>query len=250
MVIRRWPKWGEVQPALKMGAVAVLATSSVAMIPATSSLRAQDAPTSSALCGQVRSDRSRLECYDLVAACRIMTDGRERLTCYDRMNNPSVPQADLYEGSDLAASEPDQNQLPPAVQQAPFLRSSAPDYLSAGPANSRQPSQTQPSQTQPSQTQSVPSQSVAEYGRDHSLFGGVTQSGALQAVITEVRQDSRSRQLYFKFENGQTWKQVDEKRIDPVPDQGDLATITPSSFGSYIMTVDGRRFSVKIRRIS
>lgn len=228
------------RPALKVSAAAILAVATVGATPLMSPLNAQQGARGSNLCGQVMSDSSRLECYDLVAACRIMTDGRERLTCYDRMNNPNVPQAELYSGSNLAAAEPDQNALPPAVQQAPYLRSSLPDNLSSGPAYGRQATQSE----QTSRT------NVDTYGQDHGLFGGVTQSGALQAVIVEVRQDVRSRQLYFELANGQIWKQVDEKRVTPVPDKGDRATITPSSFGSYILTVDGRRFSVKVRRLS
>lgn len=239
MQTKKVTRWTNRAPAFSLSAAAIMAVATISAPPLALNVSAQETGNVAALCGQVSSDRQRLECYDLVAACRIMMDGRERLTCYDRMNNPAVPQADLYSGSDLSAADPDQTMLPPAVQQAPFLRTAMPN-VSSGPAGS-------PGQNQ---VQGQPSQSVSEFGRSHGLFGGVTASGALRAVIVEVRQDVRSRQLYFEFENGQVWKQTDAKRVDPIPDKGALATITPSSFGSYILTVEGRRFAVKIRRIS
>ena len=52
--------------------------------------------------------------------------------------------------------------------------------------------------------------------------------------------------LYFELDNGQVWRQIEYERFPAKT--GDVAEIRHGSFGSYKMSIQGKKITTRVRR--
>lgn len=78
--------------------------------------------------------------------------------------------------------------------------------------------------------------------------GEITQ---ISSLVLEFAKTARGKAL-FVLENGQVWRQIDGDTTDvqpPAPGTAMKVTVEVAVFGSYNLTIEGRKYLVKVTRI-
>jgi len=73
----------------------------------------------------------------------------------------------------------------------------------------------------------------------------------ISAGVIELARSAHGRAIFI-LDNGQVWKQIDgdETRVPQLPESKPIrVTIEKALLGSYALTVEGRSFMVKVRRL-
>ncbi len=81
-----------------------------------------------------------------------------------------------------------------------------------------------------------------------------TSNSGIDAVTLTLKKTEKGpyKKTIFYFENGQIWKQTESRNIyipKPRHSQTNTATIKKAAFGSYLLSIDGTKQSVRVKRV-
>lgn len=80
---------------------------------------------------------------------------------------------------------------------------------------------------------------------DLRVVTGIDEIGAISATVSALDTDPRGR-LLLALDNGQAWEQIDSGRLAIRP--GTMVRIRRAALGSYLLSVDGKTGSMRVRR--
>lgn len=159
------------------------------------------------------------------ATCRAIADDAERLACYDALGGKTEPPA------------------PPAAP-APVEEPEAEPMPESEPVLEVEPAPEPPAQTETAEPPPVPEDLGAEALPDKP--GEEKEPEKFAATVTRCGETVDGRYLFY-FENGQVWKQANDKRLYFRDCSFDV-TITKDFFGFKMQPV-GEKKRVRIRRV-
>jgi len=70
----------------------------------------------------------------------------------------------------------------------------------------------------------------------------------VEAMVSRVEKNSTGKMRLY-LENGQTWQQVDNTRVPMKKNDQNSVIIRKTSFGSYLMRVNGRKRGIRVKRV-
>jgi hypothetical protein len=167
-----------------------------------------------------------------ILKCQAMQDDTSRLACYDDLNSPK-PSAVEPATVDPAPAAP-----PPAE---PVATTPPPVKTTPVESASRTPTDSGPRSAAP-----VPEPLNEEIGQQTLRGDGKKAKVLVRGRVVRCQQDLRKKYLFY-FDNGQIWKQKDNKRIRWKECEFDV-TISEDVFG-YKMVPDGETKQVRIARV-
>jgi len=177
-----------------------------------------------------------------LAECQAIQDAASRLACYDRIASPAE------KAVTPAAAE--QAAVPPAPSQEEVLMPAAAEQAAASPAPSQEEVLMPAADEQPtvmSAPPADPEELSDEIGRE-TVKGNQTDDRELSVRGRLVNcERGRSSKFVFYFDNGQVWRQKDNKRVSWTECNVEV-TISKDFFG-YKMVRDDDDRTVRIERV-
>jgi len=197
-----------------------------------------------------------------LAECQAIQDAASRLACYDRIASPAekavtpaaaeqaaVPPAPSQEEVLMPAAA-EQAAVPPAPSQEEVLMPAAAEQAAASPPPSQEEVLMPAADEQPtvmSAPPADPEELSDEIGRE-TVKGNQTDDRELSVRGRLVNcERGRSSKFVFYFDNGQVWRQKDNKRVSWTECNVEV-TISKDFFG-YKMVRDDDDRTVRIERV-
>jgi len=159
-----------------------------------------------------------------ILKCQAMQDDASRLACYDSLNSPTTPAAEPPAAGPAKVEPPPAAPVPAKGADAPAEKSAVAEEATVN--------------------ESVPLDD--KIGKE-SLRGNVEKEKLIvRGRVISCREDLTSKYRFY-FDNGQIWRQKDNKRITWDKCEFDV-TISKDFFG-YKMTPEGEKRHIRVARI-
>ncbi|MGI9236002.1 MAG: hypothetical protein ACR2QZ_01310 [Woeseiaceae bacterium] len=173
-----------------------------------------------------------------ILRCQAMQDDASRLACYDELNSPKPSAAEPV------ATDPAPTAPPPAESAVKDPRpvETAPVEQGSEKAADSRP---EPSVAAEERAVIEPKSLDDEIGQETLRGGDKKTKLAVHGRVVRCQQDIRKKYLFY-FDNGQIWKQKDNKRITWDECEFDV-TISKDFFG-YKMTPEGENRHIRVAR--
>jgi hypothetical protein len=171
-------------------------------------------------CIQIVDDEERLACFDATRACAAIQSNSGRLDCFDS----------AYLDADSSNAQAKVRDMPVEVPMKPD-------------ASVDHASQVQVSDNDKKPVSAENSTSTDKFGKETRLD---TPEEYIEATIVEVITNSL-RIDYLRLDNGHTWRENEDSRVRFKV--GRKVKIEEGIFGSFNLTMEGTRKTVKVKRV-
>jgi hypothetical protein len=169
--------------------------------------------------------------------CAQIEDSEQRMACYESLGKQVIAVDRAAESTVETAAEPETAVVPVAD-----TATTAPDVQVAESAATA-PAAAEEASTVAETSPTLPD----EIGGDRFSQNDAERNRQNRGQVRSCQRDQNNR-FTFYFDNGQVWRQTDERRFRQPHDCQFIAEITRDVFG-YLMQIEGKKNKIRVKRI-
>ncbi len=191
-------------------------------------------------CNLTSEDTDKLACYDMMLACRKHGSSSARLHCYDETLGAASSQSNMPTNGVSIKPKEQTSEVSTILVISDDIKSvRTPTSASASTSASESASE-----SASTSTGTISKDKEKDFGKRPPIKKG---GDFIESRIVEVTQSAR-REDYFRLENGQVWREVEDARVRIKV--GQMVKIEKGVMGSFNLKIEGVRKLVKVRRVN